>query len=176
MLAGRPGGVGVFGPVDGGEGEVRLREVAEDGGGGVVVGVRLADCFDDWVAGDGDAVAGDCLGAEVGRVALGGGAAQVGEVVDEDAVVFFWHVAVAAAQAGLDVTRGMAQELAARAPARAVLVSPWTTTALGGSSRQRSASWAVAAPIWMPRCWPPIHSGSSSVLALPGRTLVMAGS
>jgi hypothetical protein len=74
-------GVGVLGPVDGREREVPSREVAEDAGGAVVVAVHLPDYLDDRVAGDGDAVAGDCLGQEVGRVALGGGAAQVGEVV-----------------------------------------------------------------------------------------------
>jgi hypothetical protein len=122
--------------VDGRGREVPSREVAEDADSAVVVAGHLPDYLDDRVAGDGDAVAGDCLGQEVGRVALGGGAAQVGEVVDEDAVVLFWHVAVAAAQAGLDVDQGDVAGVGGQGPGEGGI----------GVSLDDDGSWAVVSP------------------------------
>jgi hypothetical protein len=69
------------------------------GGGGHGGPERL----DDRVAGHGDPVRWDPFREQVVAVQLGRRATEVGEVVDDDAVVFLRHGPVVAAQAGLDV-------------------------------------------------------------------------
>ncbi len=99
------GVVGVLGAVDGGQ-HVPVRDDAVRAEQrGAVLGVRqvAAHDLDDGVAGQRDPSGVGALGQEVGAVAGGGGAQDVGELVDQDAVVLLGHVPVPAAQPGLDV-------------------------------------------------------------------------
>jgi hypothetical protein len=67
---------------------------------------QLEDGFDDGVPRLDHAVSVDPFGGQVLDVDSGGRTAQVGEMVGDDSIVFFRHVAVEAAQARLDVADG----------------------------------------------------------------------
>lgn len=97
--------VDVLGPMQGGQDVSACDEpvAGQQVGSCDWSGQYRVDCFDDGVAGEHDAVLRNCLGEQVGAVEGGGGAAEVGKVVDQDPIVFFRHGAVEAAQASFYV-------------------------------------------------------------------------
>lgn len=93
------GVVNVLGSVQGDQNNAAggSREALQELVGTGVVTLDAGEGLDDRVAGQGDALVGDTLATEVADVAKRRGAAQVGQVIDDDTVVFLGHAAVVAA-------------------------------------------------------------------------------